>query len=123
MEKIILTSLTTDDFKHMVIQAMKEVFHHSSPSSSNGNSKELMNIDEASTFLDIAKTTLYKFTSERKIPHIKKAKKLLFKRSELIAWLETAKKHTMGELMADEHDFSKLSSKTTRGRPTAKKST
>jgi len=52
--------------------------------------KEILTIDETSTFLNLAKATIYALTSKGKIPHFKTGKKLYFKRSELIAWIERA---------------------------------
>ena len=114
MEKLMFTSLTPDDLKSMVKEALKEIMQLS-PSSEGG--KEIMNLDETSQFLDIPKATLYKYTSKRLIPHIKKPKKLIFKKSELLKWLETANKKTLAQMMNDNEGFDDLNSKSKRGRP------
>lgn len=44
---------------------------------------EILNADEAASYLSITKSTLYKHTADRKIPHYKNGKKLYFKRTEL----------------------------------------
>lgn len=51
------------------------------------NNKEIMNVDEASLFLKVSKSLLYKLTSTNGIPHYKPSKKLIyFKRTELEEW-------------------------------------
>ena len=55
---------------------------------------EILNTDEASLFLSIAKPTLYGMTSQMRIPHYKTGKKLYFLRSELMAWLRKSKIQT-----------------------------
>lgn len=51
--------------------------------------KEILNLQEAALFLCISKSTLYKMTHRRSIPfHKPFGKKILFKRSELMATIE-----------------------------------
>jgi excisionase family DNA binding protein len=49
---------------------------------------ELMNIDDVARLLDLKKSTLYGLVFQRNIPFIKRGKKLYFKRSEILKWLE-----------------------------------
>ncbi|MCK3683969.1 helix-turn-helix domain-containing protein [Maribellus sp. YY47] len=50
--------------------------------------KEVLNLEEASAYIGISKSNLYKKTSAHKIPHYKPEGKLLyFKRSELDEWM------------------------------------
>ena len=50
--------------------------------------KNVLSFDEASTFLNLAKSYLYKLTSGNLIPHYKpQGKMLYFEKSELEAWL------------------------------------
>jgi excisionase family DNA binding protein len=44
---------------------------------------EIFNIEQAADYLGLAKSTLYKMTSSRMIPHSKISGKIIFKRSEL----------------------------------------
>lgn len=49
--------------------------------------KDVLDIDEASLFTGFSRGHLYRLTSERRIPHYKKNRKLYFKKSELEAWM------------------------------------
>jgi excisionase family DNA binding protein len=50
--------------------------------------EQMLPFDEAANFLGISKSTLYKRTSNRDIPHYKPSGKLIyFKKKELVAWM------------------------------------
>ena len=60
---------------------------------------ELLGFDEAAKFLGIAKQTLYGYTSKRLITFIKRGgKKILFRRSDLNAYLLEGKKPSITEI-------------------------
>lgn len=61
-------------------------------------SDELMNINEVADFLDESVQSIYSRTSRRTIPFYKKGKKLLFKKTEILNWLDGQKKKTVSEL-------------------------
>lgn len=60
--------------------------------------KEILSIDEAAEYTGFAKQTLYTFTSQRTIPHFKRGKNILFKRSELESWMLQNRRKTVGEI-------------------------
>ena len=66
---------------------------------------EILNTNQAADYLSITKSTLYKHTAEREIPHYKNGKKLYFKRVELEEWLTRHRITTKGEIeqMANEY--------------------
>ena len=52
--------------------------------------KEVLSLEEASIYLDISRSTLYKMTSAKQIPHYKPNGKLVyFEKSELNSCLRT----------------------------------
>lgn len=54
---------------------------------------EILNLNQAATYLSLSKSALYKKTSERTIPHFKQGKRLFFKRAELDDWLTKKPDH------------------------------
>jgi excisionase family DNA binding protein len=56
-----------------------------------------LTVDETCNYLNIAKSTLYAYTSKRLIPFIKRGRKLLFLKSDLDNWLSEARKLTIEE--------------------------
>lgn len=53
--------------------------------------KRLLTVDEASYYLGLTKTTLYTWTCQKKIPHVKIGRALRFDKAELDAWVESKK--------------------------------
>ena len=50
--------------------------------------EKLMDITELSEMLGVAKATIYSWTSQQKIPHIKLSERLLkFREREIMAWI------------------------------------
>jgi len=49
---------------------------------------KLLTLDEAVELLQVSKPTLYRFTSQRKIPFIKIGGSIRFNEMKLIQWLE-----------------------------------
>jgi predicted DNA-binding transcriptional regulator AlpA len=47
----------------------------------------------------LARQTIYQLVSKRKIPFMKKSKKLYFSRTELLNWIKSGKKRTVDEIM------------------------
>lgn len=64
------------------------------------NETEYMDIDEASNFLKLKKATLYQMVFKREIPFYKSTKKLLFKKLDLIEWVDKDRIFTVKELEA-----------------------
>lgn len=62
---------------------------------------QILTIQEATVFLNLARATLYGFTSKNEIPFIKRGKKLYFRKSELEKWLLEGKRRSKSEIAKD----------------------
>ena len=98
MDKIIVTTPTElvaiiqDSIsKAIKEQSQKEAFP----------ANPILSIDEASKYLNLAKQTLYAFTSKREIPFLKRGKKLYFRKADLELWLMEGKKKSIFEIKKD----------------------
>lgn len=67
--------------------------------------EEILTIDQACMFLNLAKSTIYILTSKRILPFFKRGKKLYFKKSELLQWIEDGKKKTMKQLQNEVDEY------------------
>lgn len=63
-------------------------------------SDTLLNLSEASAFVKLQPSWIYQLTSLRKIPHLKRGRKLYFSKSELSQWLLEGRVSTQSELDA-----------------------
>ena len=66
---------------------------------------DLLDVNEAAKYLNLAKQTLYIKVSKREIPHIKQGKKLRFLKSDLLEWLKQGRKATRTEIQANGSDY------------------
>ena len=57
-------------------------------SEQTGDTRDILTVDEALRYLRIARPTLYRYTSEKRIPHFHVGRKVLFDRFELDRWLD-----------------------------------
>jgi excisionase family DNA binding protein len=89
MDKIILT--THEELKQLIADSLQAVLKghdaslHADAVGQSG--AKYLTVSEAARYLNLAKQTVYGFTSRRTIPFIKRAKRLLFTKSDLDAWL------------------------------------
>lgn len=88
MKKTVNITYTDEEFRELIRQEVKAVLDEQvDPGTATGD-QGFINMDQAAEYLQISKSTLYKYVSGSKIPFIKQGKKrLLFKKSELENWL------------------------------------
>jgi len=60
--------------------------------------KTILNIDEVSVLTGLSKSTIYKMTSKREIPHYKKSKHLVFDKVECENWIKSNKVTSQDEI-------------------------
>ena len=85
-----------DEFKSLLKEALREILAEDKVDTTNEST--LINVQEAAALLNLAVNTLYEKTSEKVIPHYKHGKKIMFKKSELLAWVESRRVKTMQEM-------------------------
>ena len=68
-----------------ILRACKELLENPKPAEPVS---EFIGIEDVMTLTGYSKSTLYKLSCTDKIPHIRKHRRLLFRRSEILRWLE-----------------------------------
>jgi len=71
----------------------------------NAPVNEIFNMAQAADYLGLAKSTVYKMTSSRLIPHSKVSKKIIFKRNELEEWITKHKVKTKEEIEQEANAY------------------
>lgn len=104
MSVAFLTSLTEEEFKNFLKQAITEVLADKNINNQSAV-PELLDIKQAADFLKLKVTTLYEKTSQRSIPHFKKGNKLYFNRLALTEWLNSGRVKTSKEIESEATDF------------------
>ena len=92
-----LYSLTVGEYIELNRQLYME-FRPSNFPVQREDRNDLVDIQEASVITKLAVPTIYAKTSKNLIPFFKNNKKLMFKRSELIKWIESGRKKTVAEI-------------------------
>jgi len=62
-----------------------------------------LTVSEAAKFLGLAVQTIYGLVSRKKLPYYKRQKRVYFKKSDLIFWLESGRHLTREEIIAESH--------------------
>ncbi len=98
MTQFIITS--KEDLENLIDHSIRKALKDSQQNQSQEQDK-IFTIKEASDFLNLAKQTLYGFTSKRVIPFIKRGKKLYFRKSDLESWINEGKRKSISEIEKD----------------------
>ena len=106
MENLFLTNLNEQEFKNFLKEALNEIIQSNRGAlTGEQNIPDILDIKQAAAFLHLKVNTLYEKTSEKSIPHFKKGNKLLFKRDELMAWVQEGKVKTQEELRGEASTY------------------
>ena len=69
-------------------------------------SKEILNFQEATKYLSLSQSYLYKLTSTQQVPHYKpNGKQIYFNKSELDTWLLKGKVKSVQEIEQDAESY------------------
>ncbi len=102
MSKVIV--ITEEELESLLKRVLNEVLQPLLIKGDSGiikSANEVMGMKDASAFLNLSTSSLYKHTSSRTIPHYKRGKKIYFKREELLEWLSQNKRKTTDELLVE----------------------
>lgn len=77
---------------------MKENTHADNITAKEICTKEVLTSEEASRYMGISKSHLYKLTMNKRIPHYKNGKRIYFNRVEMEHWLQSNRVATDSEL-------------------------
>jgi excisionase family DNA binding protein len=97
---LILTQISLEEMRQMLREELS-VFLANTPTDNNsGPSKDLMTVEEASIYLNLAHSTIYNLVHRREIPYMKRSRRLYFSKDELRSWVEEGRKPTQATLQA-----------------------
>lgn len=77
---------------------IKELMGERTVDETNATNDVLLNVNQAAKYIHLSVSSIYKFTSQKEIPHYKKGKRLYFKKSELRDWLMTTEIKTRADI-------------------------
>ena len=68
-------------------------------------SDDLLTVDQAAEFLNLAKPTVYSMVSRGELPYMKRSKRLYFSREDLVSYIKSGRKLTNEEIKDDAADY------------------
>jgi excisionase family DNA binding protein len=94
MNQQITTSLTQEELQAIIKSSLEEALKGAIVYRLPPPEDDILTIQEASGFLNLAVNTIYEKTAKRLIPFFKNGRKLYFKKSELAQWIFKGKKES-----------------------------
>nr|WP_295877368.1 helix-turn-helix domain-containing protein [uncultured Chitinophaga sp.] len=112
---MIILQLDSDQLQRIVQNAVRNALTDQSKPAMvpTDETKDLLTINEASSFINLAKPTIYGLVGQSKIPCMKRGKRLYFSRQELTTWIKSGRKKTAQDIEAEADNY--LSGKRKRG--------
>jgi excisionase family DNA binding protein len=108
MEKIILSQLSAEEIRQLIREELLQVLRNYQDVIQDPDSrKNILNFEEGCAYIGISKSHGYKLTSQGKIPHAKRGKRIFFEKSELDAWMMERKVKTADELRKEAEEYLK----------------
>lgn len=83
------------------VDRIEYLLQHSAPPKQEPVQSEILNLRNASTFLELSVSSLYKRTMNREIPFYKVGSRIYFKRAELLDWVFANRVKTMDEINSE----------------------
>lgn len=100
-ENFLLSSIPLNQLNSFIENSIRLALKDNS-NTSKTESTELLNINEASSFLSLKKATLYSKVSKGEVPHHKRNGRLYFISSELIEYIKEGKISSNNKIDVDE---------------------
>lgn len=98
-DDLLLVEMRKGEFKSLLKELIVELLADEKFGVKSEDS--LINVQEAAALLNLAVPTIYEKTSQKSIPHYKHGKKIMFKKSELLAWVEARRIKTIHEIRSE----------------------
>jgi excisionase family DNA binding protein len=104
-ESVVLFPVKMSDLKTILKDTLKEEIQELNKGKEKPlEGDEMLTFKEAAQFIKKSKSTLYLYTSTNQICHYKTGRQVLFKKSDLIKWLDTKKSEvkTSEQILKDQ---------------------
>lgn len=106
MNDVVLTSIRINELETLIENSVKKALLNDTKKKIPIES-DILDIKSASQFLNLAVPTIYCLVSKREITSYKRGKKLYFKKSELLQWIQSGKRLNNSEVKEKAKHFSK----------------
>jgi len=105
MENIVFTQLSVQEVRQMLREEVRSVLKECQPLSKPDDECDLMTIQEVSGFINMAVSSVYGLVHRKKIPHIKRGKRLIFEKKQIVEWLQSGRQKTIQSIQSDADTY------------------
>jgi excisionase family DNA binding protein len=95
---MIKTTFDLDALRELFREELGNSLKEIEISNQSGEPDEYLNVKQVSELIGLEESTIYALTSQRRIPHYKPSKKLLFSKHEILDWLKDYRCRTIDEM-------------------------
>ena len=94
MTREFMTTLTDEDLRSLIREAVDK----SIEKLPGGGHSEFMRVDQVAEMIGVTKSGIYSLVARKRIPYIKRGHYIIFKRSEIIKWIQSGSEVTAEDL-------------------------
>ena len=108
MNDILFIPIRLDELEILIENSLNKVLKQNGVVQKNEPQKiepDIVDIKQASELLNLAIPTIYGLVSRREIISYKRARKLYFKKSELLQWIQSGKRNSISEIQTMAKNF------------------
>ncbi len=107
---MIIIQLDSEQLNSVIQNAVRKVLKETPPqyASTSQPIKEVLTIDEAASLLNLDRQTIHLFICNHTIPFFRRSRKILFKRAELLKWIDKVKQKSVAEMQEETDDYLRL---------------
>jgi len=105
MKAVTATEYTGPEFEALIEDVVRRVLRTQGPDHSPNNLDDLLTVPQVAELLFLSIPTIYGLLHRKELPAMKRAKRVYFRRSEILKYLEEGRKKTMTEIEAEANSF------------------
>lgn len=112
MENIVFTQLSVQEVRQMLREEVRTVFkEYQSHNNQDENEHNLMTIEQVASFINMAVSSVYGLIHRKQIPHIKRGKRLIFEKKQIVEWLQSGRQRTIHDIQSEADSYLRNHSK------------
>ena len=105
MENLVFTQLSVTEVRKMLREEVQAVIKDIQLPQAVEEINELLSIQEVAKFINMAVPSVYGLVHFKKIPHIKRGKRLIFEKKQIIDWLQSGRQKTLQDIQAEADNY------------------
>jgi len=103
MESITITQVNIHELEAIIEGAVRKVLKRDNGDASIPANEDILTVPQAAEFLSLSVPTIYGLLHRKELPAMKRGKRVYFKRSELLQYLEQGRRKTLTEIESEAH--------------------